>query len=256
MNSKDDMPNGLSLPPAGSFPGHIRWIIRRFVASRPALYRQIKNVQGKYGLVDQETEIVIEGYPRCANSFAEAAFRVAQERKVKVAHHTHAPAQVIAGVQWNIPVVILFRDPDDAVISRVLRSKKTRLKDAYSEYIWFYETIWPVLGQCVISNFETTTQEMGTVIQAVNRKFGTEFKEFDPSDPSMLDETKALIDRLSLRRTGRPTNYSDGHSRQYHSERKKRKEALKERMGEVPLRGVRVKAKRISDKLYARIPSK
>ncbi|RMG27959.1 MAG: hypothetical protein D6732_19595, partial [Methanobacteriota archaeon] len=45
-------------------------------------------------LIGARTEIVIEGYPRSANTFAVVAFRLAQNRPVKIAHHLHMEAQI------------------------------------------------------------------------------------------------------------------------------------------------------------------
>ena len=40
------------------------------------------------------TELVIEAFPRSANTFATVAFQLSQPAPVRVAHHLHAPAQV------------------------------------------------------------------------------------------------------------------------------------------------------------------
>src|SRR2546427_7470725 len=55
------------------------------------------------------TDILIEGFPRSANSFSVAAFRLAQGPPVEVAHHTHAPANAIAAFRRHIPALILIR---------------------------------------------------------------------------------------------------------------------------------------------------
>jgi len=182
--------------------------VRLIVAKYPILYIPLKKLQGKYGIIDKNTEIVIEGYPRCANSFAEAAFRVSQNRNVNIAHHTHAPAQVVAAVRKRIPVILVFRNPDDAVVSRIIREKNISLKQAYKEYIWFYQSIYHIIDRCVLSNFETTTKSFGCIIQKVNDKYGVNFNIFDDFNPEMTQKAHNLVDNLSKNRIGKETNYT------------------------------------------------
>lgn len=68
--------------------------------------------------VSQDTEIVIEGFPRSANTFAVVASTQAQgARPIRIAHHLHAEAQVLAGVERKLPVIVLIRQPEDAIRS-------------------------------------------------------------------------------------------------------------------------------------------
>jgi len=76
--------------------------------------------------VDRATELVIEGFARSGNTFAVAAFSLAQPRPVRLAHHLHAPAQVLLAARMGIPCIVLVRDPVDAVASRLIRRRFTR----------------------------------------------------------------------------------------------------------------------------------
>src|SRR5262245_32533170 len=62
--------------------------------------------------VFRDTEAIIEGFPRSANTFAATAFQLAQTKPVRVAHHLHVPSQIIAGARWGIPTIVLVRDPE------------------------------------------------------------------------------------------------------------------------------------------------
>ena len=60
----------------------------------------LQRIRGRGELIDDDTQVVIEAFPRCASSFAVAAFRLAQEpNPTHIAHHTHMPAQVMEGVR-------------------------------------------------------------------------------------------------------------------------------------------------------------
>jgi hypothetical protein len=47
--------------------------------------------RNKNQVVDKETHLVIEGFPRSANTFAVAAFKYSQKGSIKIAHHLHVP---------------------------------------------------------------------------------------------------------------------------------------------------------------------
>lgn len=139
--------------------------------------------------MSRDTEIVIEGYPRSANTFAVAAFLLAQERPVKVAHHLHVPAQVIRAVQWGIPTIVLIRKPEDAVLSLLVREPRLSAHQSLVDYVRFYRRIKPYCSYFVLATFEEVTTNFGLVIEKVNKKFGTNFKMFAHTDENV---TKAM----------------------------------------------------------------
>jgi hypothetical protein len=123
------------------------------------------------------TEAVIEGYPRSGNTFAVAAFRLAQERPVQLAHHVHAPAQVLEGLHRGLPVAVLIRRPEDAVLSSVIRAR-IGVEAALRTYVWFYRRILPHRDDVVIAPFSTVVSDFGSIIRSLNDRFGTSFREF------------------------------------------------------------------------------
>ncbi|NBD32734.1 MAG: hypothetical protein GVY17_07165 [Cyanobacteria bacterium] len=143
-----------------------------------------------------DTEIVIEGFPRTANTFAYIAFKSAQNRPVKAGHHTHAAAQVIAGVKKNLPTVVLIRDPEAAVISYLIGGfdPEISMKQVIYDYIAFYKPILPYRDRYILASFEAITQDYGAVIRRVNEKFGTQFQEFDHTEEN-VKECFDLIDQ-------------------------------------------------------------
>ena len=133
-------------------------------------------------LVRPTTRLVIEGYPRSANSFAVQAFQLAQRREVRVAHHHHVEAQVLRGVEWDLPVCLLVRPPSDAVRSLLLRDPWIPADWALSRFLTFYYRLWPLADRCHVALFSEVVQDFGAVIRGINRKFGTDFAEFEHTD--------------------------------------------------------------------------
>jgi hypothetical protein len=143
----------------------------------------------------KDTEIVIEAYPRCGNTFAHIAFKFAQQRKVKIGHHTHAAAQVIAAVKNKIPTIVLIRDPEDTIVSYLVGGFDPGLtiKQALREYISFYGSILPYRQGFVLATFEELKTDYGAVIRRVNQIYGTNFQEFEHT-PANVSDCFSLID--------------------------------------------------------------
>ena len=78
---------------------------RLYAGKHPLFFFGAYSPRRKYRglLVDGGTQMVIEGFPRSGNTFAVFAFRHAQRRDIRVAHHLHAPAQVIRAVGGECP---------------------------------------------------------------------------------------------------------------------------------------------------------
>jgi len=129
-------------------------------------------------VVSNDTEIVIEGYPRSANTFAVAAFIYAQKKEVKVARHTHAPAQIMLGVKANTPVILLIRKPVDAVVSLVIRDCTISLVAALKMYIWYHKSILDIKDKCVVADFYDVTENFSNIIDMVNTKYNKNFLNF------------------------------------------------------------------------------
>jgi hypothetical protein len=171
-----------------------RELARRYVGRHPFLFYNLYRLKPTYRdlLVDRETQIVIEGFPRSGNTFAVVAFEQAQPERVRIAHHLHMPAQVVRAAQWGIPTLLLARKPTDAVLSLVVREPGLSIRQALKHYISFYEKAAEYRDSLVVGFFEEVTRDYGVVLERVNAKFGTEFSTFVHSE----DNVKCVFDRI------------------------------------------------------------
>src|SRR5215472_5623100 len=62
-------------------------------------------------VIGPDTELVIDGYTRCASTFAVYALQLAQPQPVRLAHHLHAPAQLVEATRMRVPALALIREP-------------------------------------------------------------------------------------------------------------------------------------------------
>ena len=146
-------------------------------------------------VIDEHTEIVIEAFPRSANTFATVAFQLSQPAPVRVAHHLHAPAQVIAAVRRGVPALVPVRHPRDAAISQVIRSPGLSLSQVLAAYTRFHTQLLPYRTGFHVATFEQVTTDFGAVIHAVNRRFGTAFGVFPHSSETVAEVYRMIDER-------------------------------------------------------------
>jgi hypothetical protein len=151
----------------------------------PRLYLAL--ARRRYGdrVLGPRTDVLIEGYPRSANTFAVAAFEMAQERPVTVAHHLHAAAHVVAAVEAGVPVILLVRRPEDAIASVIARKPSVAAELAARTYLRFYDGVADVLDGCVVAEFSEVVGDFGSVIERTNARFGTSFTPFEHSEENV-----------------------------------------------------------------------
>jgi hypothetical protein len=121
--------------------------------------------------------MVIDGFPRSANTFSSRAFQFANP-DVPASHHMHAPANILLAVRYGIPTIVVIRTPVDAVLSEVIRQPRKRLRRGFLEWNSFYSTVRPVLDRIVVADFATVTSDYSVIIEEVNRRFGTNFEPY------------------------------------------------------------------------------
>ncbi|MCL1469696.1 hypothetical protein [Argonema antarcticum] len=168
--------------------------VRSFLSLHPKLFFPLVKLAGKNPIqaVGKNTELVIEGFPRSANSFSIGAFQSAQTRPVALASHLHAPAQIIRAVHLSIPTLVLIRKPVDAVVS--LRCLDLEINDLnsyrnpaldiplekyFSNWISFYIRIMPYRERYLVGLFDEVTHNFGRIIENINHRFGTNFGIFE-----------------------------------------------------------------------------
>jgi hypothetical protein len=200
----------------------------------------------KWGAIEKDTEIVIEGYPRSGNTFASSAFRLAQNRPIKIAYRLHAPTQLICAAKMKIPAIALIRQPEDAVLSWMIHRSHLTIEQALKGYISFHEAILPYCDNFVIANFEVVINDFGAIIRAVNQKFGTNFQEFVHTEEN-VQKCFAIIDdfyrgagqgQISTQTVARPS-----------SDRKQQKALIKQQLQAPHLEQMKLQA----NKLYQEI---
>ncbi len=211
----------------------IRRSLRNQISTHPMLYSVIAS-RGKagYRVVTQQTDIVLEGFPRSGNSFVEAAFLCSQGNGIKLAHHTHSAANVLRAVQLGKPCYVLLRAPAECCISLVIQESETHnLALALSEYERFYRAISPISDRICLVPFEVATREFNRSIDHLNAVYDAQFVHLPPH--MTLEMILARTDEVSRSRGTVQDGvepYSPFASQLVKAQRAKRQTALREEL--------------------------
>ena len=184
--------------PASETVRSLRWTIRSRLSEHPRLYLPLARRKYPNSVIGNQTELVIDGFTRSAVTFATIAFQLAQRRPVRVAHTLHAAGHVVEAVHRGVPTIVTVREPEETVLSAVIREPYLTLDQALSAYTRFYTRIQPLRAGLVIGRFEEVTSDLGSVIRRVNERFRTRFDEFE-HDPANVERCYRIIEDRSQR---------------------------------------------------------
>ena len=97
-------------------------------------------------IVRKNTLLTIEGFPRSGNSFfTKLVLSCNPHLTNKVGHHLHHPANLIRSLKYNIPSVLMIRDPKNAIVSLKaliilgnLKNSKNRFVPSLNQLLTLY----------------------------------------------------------------------------------------------------------------------
>src|SRR5690606_28325884 len=110
-------------------------------------------------------------------------------------------AEVLEAVRLGLPTIVLVRRPQDAI--RSLKAVEPQLDPnrELKRWISYYERVEPLRERFVVSDFERTTADLGSVIDEVNARFGTRFRRFETTEESCA----RVFDRVRQDQEGQGT---------------------------------------------------
>jgi hypothetical protein len=223
----------------------VRYSTRYVVNAYPVIYMPLARIRHRSQddwSVRRDTELVVEGFGRSGSTFAVDAFELAQPQPVRLAHHTHAAAQVITAVKWGIPTMLIVRHPEQVVPSHMAR-RDIGARPPLVAWVRYHERLVPYRNGLVVAPFEEMTSDLGGVIQRINGRFGTAFGVFEhrPENETLVFER---IEARNHRRFGIGTPEGERSLARPTEEREARKQALQAAYEAPALASLRTRAER------------
>lgn len=179
--------------------GRIKQELRSILSTHPSIFL----ILAKYSkrtrdlVVNDRTELVIEGFPRSGNTFTVVAFQFAQDHRITIAHHLHASAQIKAAMARRIPAIVLIREPADAVLSWLIRDPHLTVAHMLRHYIRFYTSLLACRDEYILATFEDVTGNLGLVMGKLNQRFGTTYAPFSHTADNVR-KCFALVEQLDM----------------------------------------------------------
>lgn len=212
----------------GELWNRITWYMRyHLVGRRPDLWKALNTLRASPHprRLNDETQLVLEGFPRSANTFAVLAFQELQSEPVTITHHTHVVATVRAGTRQGVPTVVLIRRPRDVVSSVLIRRPALTPEGCLRAYCQYYRDIEAIGGPLVLTDFTVVTRQFHRVVRQVNQLFETHFTE-EPLNPTQRQNVMDWISELDAQSSGeRFRTLSKPHPR-----RRERKRTIQQRL--------------------------
>ncbi len=195
----------------------IYYFLQNWLGCYPSVYFRLFARKYPFNRVKvrPDSDICIEGFPRSANSYAVVAFRLANPQ-AKIAHHLHVPAQLLQARKWEIPAILLIREPEQAVASFLVFQNSNNADWYLKAYIRFHRALLSVQNDLVIADFNVAVQNINALIRAANAKFNQQFQYLDnPSgrEEEIFVKLKEVNDRFFAGQRNK-SMYPDEHRRQ------------------------------------------
>jgi len=148
---------------------NIKSLLRGFLGTFPFLINLYRLNHNKL-VVDKNTDLCIEGYPRSANTFSFFLIDEATQQKLKIAHHLHMSGQLVRAIRLKIPAILIIRNPVDAALSFILREQSVSLSTAFYWYERFHSNLLKYMDQLIVCNFNMVVQKPDVFIKYLNSK--------------------------------------------------------------------------------------
>tara|TARA_B100000963_G_scaffold302596_1_gene275576 strand:- start:18269 stop:19021 length:753 start_codon:yes stop_codon:yes gene_type:complete len=118
-------------------------------------------------LVKKDTDIVVEGFPRSANTYLSTCLEEANKKELKLASHLHDIVQLYFGKKYSIPIFIVFRKPLESLISFKMKFPKSDLNTMSNIYIKFYSYAIENSDHINFIDFSDATTKTDIVVEKI-----------------------------------------------------------------------------------------
>lgn len=121
-------------------------------------------------IVTKNTDLCIEGYPSSGNTFIYFLIK-SLNPSLRIGNLTHSIANVKLALKYNIPCVVLIREPLEAISSRIVRFKQNIVHKKYiEEYIDFYKIVLDSKEKVIVINFNQIKENLTESIRLISKQ--------------------------------------------------------------------------------------
>lgn len=147
--------------------------------------KSIMSVTRAYGLlntgnsgksiISRQSDICIDGPYRCANHYMLEALSKFYPT-CNIAHHYHSPSSLKLAVRFNIPSILVIREPIDQISSAKVFLPNISIDQHIYESLHFLGSLVSLHNDIIVSDFSRTTQNIKSIANEIQNNFGLESK--------------------------------------------------------------------------------
>lgn len=139
--------------------------------------------------VAKDTTLCVEGFQRSGNGYCEAILKY-KNKDLEITHHAHAFANIKRSVQWNVPILVLVRNPIDCIASLITFDERLSDNIAIGNYIRYYRAVERYKDQILIIEFSQLTEAPDVIIEKVNQKYSMNLNKLNFSAEEQAEYLK------------------------------------------------------------------
>lgn len=159
-----------------------KWKLKNFLSSNAIGHSFLEyRCRKKQQFVNPRTDVVIEGFPRCGNTYAVASFKYYLGESYQIASHRHEIGNIRRAIDLNKTVFVIIRNPKDAVCSLVIRENLS-FQYALDYYLQFHTFLLDNVQNLTVINFQDLIKDSRRVVslyKAVNTNEQKEVSELE-----------------------------------------------------------------------------
>jgi hypothetical protein len=186
----------------------LRRRMRLLISGHPTLYYCYAKLAKLPFQINETTTVLVDSYPRSANSFFEAAFSKAHGGRESVAHHSHAAGQVRLGLKRKLPCIVLIRNPVSAIVSFYeMNEGSYSIEVCTLEYIKFYGALEELIDKITVLETVNIENRFYDLMEMMRDRYGLSVEPFT-IDAATRAELFQTVDETGLERNGHVERYS------------------------------------------------
>lgn len=168
-----------------------RMLIREVIGWYPVGLNIISRIRGYSSNVVCDHDLVIEAFPRSANTYISAIAMLAFKGK-KIARHTHSIGQIKMAVKKEIPALIVVRNPKEAVLSNMIRFPLIPPSVFMFRYYVFYRYVLQNSNHIYVMDFKEVVEcDVAEIISVIERLMGVK-ADFIPSKEAVIHKVEEM----------------------------------------------------------------
>ncbi len=175
--------------------------IRQLIRSEPNIYKTYLyfRMGYTYKLPNKNTDLHLTGYQRSGNTFAAEILKNIFS-KYNFVTHIHGIASIKSALKYKVPVIVLFRNPMDSVLSSIVKRVDGKGEDLQTailydldEYYYYYSYVLKNSDKIKVFHFTDLKNNPEKLIRLVADQLDTE----TPNDSDITNTVKLSYEGLN-----------------------------------------------------------